>query len=412
MNADPRRLAALVVNYDSGPFAARCVESLVREWEREDRDPRRLDVVVIDNASPRDQEPYLRRVEAAGATVIRSRENHGYAGGINRCFERTQGGPDDVVAVLNPDLCFLPGNLATLMGYLAEHPECGVVAPRATIDPDFRLGLPKNALPTLLEEVRVLATQISPRLCRAYSRRRLRYSLPWWAAEEPLVTDMLSGCCLFLRRGVALELGQVMDERFPLYYEDTDLFRELDERGYTIVQHVGTTVLHHWSRSSGFGEAFLGEPMRRFRLSRAAYFRKYYGPLGAAFVALVDRIAECWPSRFSHRPMHPLTSFGLVAEPPELRFGRSASYVIEIAMRPNWQLAVGVLGEGDRWVCPPETWQWFFDCDYFLRALERDTGRLLGAWHLRKTTPGRAEPLTEAEVEALRTRRPERRHAS
>jgi GT2 family glycosyltransferase len=401
VKADPRRLAALVVNYNSGDFALRCVESLVREWAREGRERGRLEVVLIDNASPSDQEPWLRRVEAAGARVIRSRENLGYAGGVNRCLAQTSGGPEDVVAILNPDLFFLPGNLRTLMDYLAEHRECGVVAPRATIDPEFRLSLPKNPLPTPLEELRVLGAQVSPLLCRAYSRRRFGYSLPWWASEEPLVTDMLSGCCLFMRRAVVAELPALMDERFPLYYEDTDLFRALDERGYTVVQHTGTTVLHHWSRSSGFGESFLGEPMRRYEISRRRYFRKYYGPLGGGFVRALDWIGARWPRKLSHRSMHALASLGEVAAPPELRLPRATRFALEVALRPNWQLAVGVLGQGDRWRCPEETWSWFFDVDYFVRAVECDTGALLGAWHFRKTTPGRTEPLSEVEAEHL-----------
>jgi hypothetical protein len=290
------------------------------------------------------------------------------------------------------------------MAYLAAHPECGVVAPRATIDPEERLSLPKNPLPTPLEELRVMLAQTSPALCRAYSRRRFRFSLPWWTAEQPIVTDMLSGCCLFLRRAVVRELGSLMDERFPLYFEDTDLFRRLDELGYTIVQHVGTTVMHHWSRSSGFGESFMGEPMRRYLVSRAAYYRKYYGPVGWALVRGIDRLARAWPARLSHRPMHALEPVGDVAEPPELRLSRSARFLVEIALRPNWQLAVGVRGEGDRWRCPDDTWAWFFDVDYFLRAVCRDTGEVLGAWHLRKTTPGRTEPLMEGDVAALEVR--------
>lgn len=401
MRPDARRLSALVVNYNSGAFAVRCVESLVREWAREGRERDLLEVVLIDNASPSDQEPFLRRVEAAGATVIRSRENLGYAGGMNRCLARTTGGPDDVVAILNPDLFFLPGNLRALMDYLALHEECGVVAPRATIDPGFRLGLPKNPLPTPLEELRVFLAQASPALCRAYSRRRFRSALPWWSSDEPLVTDMLSGCCLFLRRSVVQRLPALMDERYPLYYEDTDLFRALDELGFTVVQHTGTTILHHWSRSSGFGETFLGEPMRRYLISRREYFRKYYGPLGWALVRAVGWLGERWPDKLSHRPMHRLSSLGDVEQPPELLLARPARFVLEVALRPNWQLAVGILGEGDRWICPAETWTWFFDVDYYVRAVERETGAVLGAWHFRKTTPGRTEPLSEAEVAAL-----------
>lgn len=404
MNPDGRRLSALVVNYNSGAFAANCVESLMREWAREGRDAANLEVILIDNASPIDQEPYLVRCEIAGARVIRSTENLGYAEGMNRCLAETTGGPDDVVAALNPDLFFVPGNIATLMNYLASNPECGVVAPRATIDPEERLSLPKNPLPTPMEELRVFLAQASPKLCRGYSRRRFRYSLSWWVSSEPLVTDMLSGCCLFLRRAVVEELGSLMDGRFPLYFEDTDLFRQLDERGYTIVQHTGTTILHHWSRSSGFGESFMGEPMRRYLISRRLYYKKYYGPVGWFVVRMIDKLAQVWPRKLSHRAMHSLVSMGDIADPPELKLPRAARFVVEVALRPNWQLAVGVAGEGDRWTCPPETWTWFFDVDYFLRVVCRDTGEVLGAWHFRKSTPGRTEPLSPDEVAELDAR--------
>jgi len=402
---DERRLSALIVNYNSGAFAVNCVESLIREWAREGRDPAKLEIVLIDNASPNDDEPHLVRCEAAGARVIRSTENLGYAAGMNRCLAETSGEPDDVVAILNPDLYFVPGNLGALMGYLAAHPECGCVGPKATIDPEERLILPKNPLPTPLEELRVFLAQASPRLCRAYSRRRFRYSLPWWTSSEPIHADMLSGCCLFLRRAVVAELGgRLMDERYPLYYEDTDLFRDLDERGYTVVQYTATTVLHHWSRSSGFGDSFMGEPMRRYLISREAYYKKFHGALGWLLVRAIDKLAGLWPAKLSHRAMHALESFGAIAEPPELVLSRPASFVIEVALRPNWQLAVGVIGEGKTWRCPDDTWTWFFDVDYFLRAVCRETGEVLGAWHFRKTAPGRTAPLGADEIAALERR--------
>ena len=103
MTADPRRLSALVVNYNSGGFAAGCVESLIHEWAAEGRDPGALEVVLIDNASPQDQTSHLERCESLGARVIRSEQNHGYAGGMNRCLELTEGEATDVVAVLNPE---------------------------------------------------------------------------------------------------------------------------------------------------------------------------------------------------------------------------------------------------------------------------------------------------------------------
>ncbi|MCZ6597173.1 MAG: glycosyltransferase [Planctomycetota bacterium] len=400
MTADDRKLSALVVNYETGAFAERCVESLLREWSREGRDADRLEIVVVDNASPTDQGPHLERIGSLGATVVRSPENLGYAGGMNLALSRTDGGPLDVVAVLNPDLHFLPGSVRVLMDYLAEHPECGVVAPRATIDPGGVIHLPKNALATLAEELRAFGARISPLLCRAYSRRRLRAAIPWWTASEPLVTDMLSGCCLFLRRDVIAELPALMDERFPLYYEDTDLFRTLHRLGHTVVQHTGASILHHWSRSSGIGESFAGEPQRRYAESRRAYYRKHYGPLGLSVVQALDWLSERWPKRAMHRPMHRLEPLGALAEPIELRLPRRCRFLVEIAMHPDWLLAAGILGEGDRWTCPPAAWEWFFRGDYFARALDLDTHAVLGAWSFQKTTAGRDRPVDSEELDS------------
>ena len=175
-------LSALIVNYNTGSYAECCVASLLREWAREGRERSKLEIVLVDNASPEPQEPHLSNLEALGVTVIRSSENLGYARGINVCYERTRGEPGDVVAILNPDLHFLPGTIERLIDYLFEHPECGAVDPSACIDALGVFNLPRNLLPTPIEHVRVTLAVMSPFFCRLYSRRRLRRALVWWTS--------------------------------------------------------------------------------------------------------------------------------------------------------------------------------------------------------------------------------------
>jgi GT2 family glycosyltransferase len=387
------RLSALIVNYNSGAFALRCMESLEADWRRDGRRREDLRVIVVDNASPVDQEEWLGRLEERGATVLRHGCNGGYAEGMNVAFAESSGGPRDVVAILNPDLFFWPGCVTTCLDYLEQHDDCGAVSPKAYIDHGRVLQLPRNPLPTLVDHLRAAAAQASPALCRAYSRRRLRDALPWWRSDGPLETDMLSGCCLFLRREVVLELPSLMDARYPLYYEDTDLFRELTRRGYRLVSHGGATVLHHWSRSSGIGELFGGEPLRRYHVSQREYFRKFYGVLGLWTAGLVNRLFERWPEKYSFRPMHEIVPLGAFEEPVVIPLSRDTEFLLELTMAPTWLLAVGILGRGDRWVCPPETWEWFFQADYFMRAIDLETGEFLGAWSFQKSVPGRMEPL-------------------
>ena len=61
----------------------------------------------------------------------------------------TRGGPEDVIAVLNPDLCFLPGSLGTMiLDYVRREPRS--VAPSIRgLDhrsPWACLNLPRNIL--------------------------------------------------------------------------------------------------------------------------------------------------------------------------------------------------------------------------------------------------------------------------
>ena len=63
------KLAALMVNYNTGSYALCCVESLIHEWEREGRSRDKLQIVCIDNASPMEQEPHLTQMEELGVEV-------------------------------------------------------------------------------------------------------------------------------------------------------------------------------------------------------------------------------------------------------------------------------------------------------------------------------------------------------
>ena len=400
------RLSALVVNYKTGAFACACVRSLFHEWERAGRAREDIEIIVVENASPMDQEEHLCDLEAQGARVLRSQENLGYAGGMNLAFGESSGGPTDQVAILNPDLFFLPGSIGTLMDYIDEHPECGAVDPRASIDPLGVMQLPRNLLPTLVDHTRVTLAHMSPRLARMYSRHRMKTTLPYWQVRGPVESDMLSGCCLFMRRENIAKAGREldglpMDPRYPLYYEDTDLFRRMAKVGLKMIHHGGSHILHHWSRSAGAGGEYQEEPMRRYHLSQAVYFERFYGKRGARYVAWLNERLKRWPDEKTLRPMHALQEMGYQVDPVRLEFPRSARFVVEITMSPAFLVTAGMFGEGSSFTIPAATWEWLFQGLYLTRAVDVDTGEVLGAWSFGKQLPGRSTPFSIEELESL-----------
>jgi len=386
------RLSAFVVNYNSGAFALACVRSLIDEWSACGWARRDLEVIVVDNASPEDQAAWLASIEALGARVLRSNSNTGYSGGIEIAYAVSEGGRDDFIALLNPDIVFLEGSVRELIGYLQEHPECGAVAPRTFVDEDRELHLPVVPLPTAEDDLRAGLAQLTPALGRSYASRRSAACHAAWSAEAPGSTDMLSGCCVFLSRRVALEQSIVLDGRYPLYFEDADLCRRLTASGLELVLHPGAEVLHHWSRSAGAGEAFAGEPMRRHAVSKSLYRAEHFGPFGRALCSALDRALGTRSNSLRGRALHDLEPLGDHESPIRLVLPDGGSLWLELAMTPTWPLAAGMRASAGDWTFPHAAWEWLFEGRYFLRAVD-ERGAVQGAWTFCKTTAARTEPV-------------------
>jgi GT2 family glycosyltransferase len=386
------------VNYRSGAFAVAAVRSLVREWAAAGYDSRALEIVVVENASPDDPSRWIAELEEIGARVVVSASNLGYAGGIELALSRSSGEEDDFLAVLNPDVWFLPGSVKTLVEYLATHPSCGAVAPRAWLDEERVFLLPSIPLPTALGELASELGPISPFLARARAARRTAACLAWWKTETPIEVPMLSGACLFLTRAVARELGTLLDPRYPLYYEDADLARRVRARGLDLVQHPGAGILHHWSRSAGAGAEFEGEPRRRFEISRRAYLERWCSPFARSAIRGAARLVARIPESKRGRPIHELAHLGPSRHSPELELDSKLPMLVELSTSPGFELAAGTFVSGQtRWRFPVGPWAWLFEGRYYLRAYELGSMRFAGAWTFEKTTPARTWPLGAAD---------------
>ena len=56
---------------------------------------------------------------------------------------------------------------------------------------------------------------------------------------------------------------------------------------------------------------------------------------------------------------------------------------------------------GDRWVCPQESWEWFFPLPYFGRVIDLDADQVLFGFQFRKTGSFRTEAMSLDEIDSL-----------
>jgi GT2 family glycosyltransferase len=112
----------IVLSYRPGPWLVRCLDSVL---------PQATEVLVVDNGSPGREAGAL--AARAGAKVVRSAVNLGFAGGVNLGLEHAR---SDVIALLNDDAVAEPGWLAAAAGTLQD-PGVAAVSPKILLAGTF-----------------------------------------------------------------------------------------------------------------------------------------------------------------------------------------------------------------------------------------------------------------------------------
>ena len=363
-------LSVLFVNHESWEELAGALVSLRRHAP-----PCEFEVVVVDNGS-RSTAGRARALELLGeldGLLLARADNPGYGAGMNHALRAARA---PLLLVCNPDLVFLPGAIAALVQHLAAHARVGVVAPEVYLDRACSVRAPAHVLPTPRDLVSAALAAVSVRWNRRYSRARTRAAVREWTRREPFEQAMFGGCCFLVRRELVERIG-FFDERYPLYFEDTDLARRVRAAGHAIVQVPGARVVHLYGRSSRHAPE---RAAAAYRTSRRRYFERWYGRVGGALCALVERFAA---SSFARRRVARLLA-AEVAElaGAELELPRACErFAIELCTDPLFLLAGGAFGSGARWRLDPQLLAELRQ-PVWLRALALEDGqeRELGRW--------------------------------
>lgn len=401
MTSEPfARLSVLIVNYNSWRVCLEAVRSLqANPPHLSGGEPMAYEVVVVDNCSPMrdpEAEQELRDLLGNGACegqLIMHDENGGYGKGMNLALQHSSG---DAVMVCNPDLVFLPDCVDKLLRYLEQNPSAGTAAPEGFWDRNLEGRLPPNILPTIGDLLALFMASLSSKFVRRYSDRRTVEALKVWQATSDVSLPMLSGCCFMMRRELIDQIG-LFDERFPLYYEDTDLSLRIRRAGHDIVQVHGAQLVHLYNRS---GQTDNELAMARYYVSRRLYYRKWYGWLGGWLYDLTRRIQQVgWAKRRAARcPQHEIRELGAHKGPPVIEFDRDYDKVlVEVALDPFFYLAAAMFASGRTWTVGEELFNSFGPMTYYFRVMDISAGqpRLLGVYTYTRIAWDAPESATE-----------------
>ncbi|HEV7750738.1 MAG TPA: glycosyltransferase family 2 protein [Baekduia sp.] len=252
-------LAIVVVSHNSRPWLGACLSSLADHAEGVT-----LDVVVVDNASTDGSAEFV-EAHHPEARVLR-RANRGFASGNNEGL-RTVDAP--YVLLLNPDTEILHGQFADLIATLRDHPDVGLVGVRQ-VTADGTLWPTIRYFPSPVRAAcQALGSERWPRRRRWMGERELDLS----AYDRATDCDWTSGSFLLARREALLSTG-LLDERFFLFSEETDLCLRMRGAGWRI-QHVPAMTIVHHAGKAGVTPKLVAQDA----YTRRQYARKHFtGP--------------------------------------------------------------------------------------------------------------------------------------
>ncbi len=169
----------------------------------------------------------------------------GFGGANNLAAKK---GTGRYILVFNPDMFLSYGGMEKLVAYLDAHPDVGIVGPRLQ-NTDGTLQYSCFRFDHIFAKV-LRRTSLGD---LPWIRKRLEHHLMKDTSHERTMdVDWLLGGCFCIRRDLWNRLGG-FDERFILYFEDTDLCRRAWESGMRVVYHPEVSMVHYHRREGSRG---------------------------------------------------------------------------------------------------------------------------------------------------------------
>lgn len=262
------KITVIVVSYNTREMLRKCLESLFEHGGRHE-----LEVFVVENAS-RDDSASMVRETFPQVHLIENKVNRGFAAANNQAYEQATG---QYVILLNPDAYIQPGAIENAVAFMEEHPECGLCGGRL-VNLDGDLDPSARRFPNSLYKFFTLSG-----LSDRYPSSRLfgRGDFKYFDHNSLQEVDWVPGTFTVYRRRMLTQTG-LFDERFYIYYEETDLCLRAKKNGWKVYFVPGAQVTHvgggsaRTRKDQKFDKG--GSQVLKFRMrAEYLYFRKNFG---------------------------------------------------------------------------------------------------------------------------------------
>ncbi len=231
-------LSIIILNYKSKNLTRECVRSVL-----DSKLPDEYEIIVVDNGSNDGVKNMLDEQFGGKIKFIGLEKNVGMGAGNNAGIKTSVG---KYVMILNPDGIVLENSILELIEFAEKNPKAGIIAPKI-INPDGTHQVSVHKFPNFLMPFYRRTFLGKTNRGKEYLEKYVVDTIP---QDRPSLVDWVFGPAFLARRDLIDAIGGY-DERFFLFFEDTDLCRRVHEYGLGVWYVPSSNVIHFPHRLSG-----------------------------------------------------------------------------------------------------------------------------------------------------------------
>ena len=260
------KLSIIVTHHKTPELLKLCLRSVKEAvWETPH------EILVLDSES---REEIQEEIKNAWPEIkfFPFQKNTGYAKIANVGLREADG---DYLLVLNADIIVEKDSLRKMVEYLSANRKVGILGPQLL---NFNGTIQESCFKFHRLLTIVYRRTFLGRVSRG-KRELDRFTMKDFDRQSTREVDWLLGAAMMLKRQALKEVG-LMDERFFLYFEDTDWCLRFWQKGWSVVYFSGARMHHYHGRLSkktrGAADLFFNKYTWIHISSAIKYFWKWH----------------------------------------------------------------------------------------------------------------------------------------
>ena len=250
-----------------------------------------LNVILVDNSPEKPFKKDVRKYKKLNLKIIQNSENLGFAGGNNKGAEYALGKGADYVLFINNDTVVDKYFLKELLDLLKDREDAGIVVPKIYFEKGYEFHKDRYKEEELGKVIWYAGGEFDWRNVLAKHKGVDEVDIGQYSQIS--VTDFASGCAFLIKSDVLKKIG-LFDEKFFLYYEDSDLSLRTKKSGYKIYFCPLSIVWHKNASSSGGS----GSDLQDYYISRnRLLFAVKYAPIRSKIAILRESLRLMFSGR-------------------------------------------------------------------------------------------------------------------